>query len=120
MRRRLVIIGCTATILLVVFVGAVVIERRTRVGERQRQVFEEFVWTYELLRQDKESDRLHEFLKARLYYWGMLMEPEALARYAKLDYGPVDEQVLGTMLAAPPHADSPNEHYRAMMERVKR
>ncbi len=47
------------------------------------------------------------------------MPPENLRLFPTVDFGPVDETLLGTCLAAPPHADSPSEHRQSMLGRLK-
>lgn len=100
--------------------AAIIAAVKVRVSEREQLVREEFGWTYHILSTDKQSDRLHEHLKARLYYWGMFMPAESLSRFPKLDFGPVDEAMLGTCLAVPPHADSPADHRDILLKKVAR
>jgi hypothetical protein len=83
-------------------------------------LLDDFEWTRQLLIQDKQHDRLHEFLKARLYGLGACLEGEHLARLQRrqVDYGPVDETMLGDMAPEPPHGDAPNDLYRTFMARI--
>ncbi len=119
MKRTIIVVLVAAVGCVLAAAALLAVSRQTRGSERQRQVHNEFVWTYQLLLQDDQSDRLHEHLKARLYYWGMFMPDDALRRFRKVDFGPVDEALLGSCLAAPPHADSPNEHRQAMLKKLK-
>lgn len=100
-------------------VSTVTVSRHVRTATRNSDVIEDFQWTYQLLLHEKEPGRLREFLKARLYNLGMVMPPEKLRLFPTVDFGPVNETLLGSCLAAPPHADSPNEHRQIMLERLK-
>ena len=119
MKKIIIAVAC-----LLVLAGAwlfttVALARQVRVATRHSHVIEDFKWTYHLLGQDETAGRLREFLKARLYYLGMKMPPERLCLFPNVDFGPVDEAVLGSCLAAPPHADSPNEHRQIMLSKLK-
>ena len=118
MKRFIVISSVVVSGLALLVLAVIVASDQTRVSERQRQVREEFSWTYQILSQDRQVDRLHEHLKARLYYWGMFMPDDALRRFERVDFGPVDEYLLGRCVAAPIHADSPNEHRRVMLKKL--
>jgi hypothetical protein len=82
--------------------------------------YEDFSWSYTLLRQSGTNDQLREHLKARVYYNAQYLPDDMLRRIPDIDFGPINEEMLGNFTAAPPHADSPNDYYKAILERVKK
>ena len=95
--------------------------RKSLIGEGMREAkIEDFSWSYSLFMQSTTNDRLREHLKARVYYQAQYISDDALASIPNIDFGPIDEEMLGAFKAAPPHADSPNEYYRALLKRLKK
>ena len=119
MKKITISLVCVVVLALFLIVTSIALSRHVRIATEDSYVVEEFKWTYQLLIQEKNPDRLREFLKARLYNLGMQMQPEKLRKFQNIDFGIVDEAKLGTCLAAPPHADSPNEHRQIMLEKIK-
>ena len=109
-----VVVAGIAAIAIMIMIG------KARAEERYQCLVADFTWTRQLLIQDKQHDRLHEFMKARFYALGACLREADLAYLKReaCDYGPVDEAILGDMRPEPPHADTPNDHYSAFMGRI--
>ena len=117
--KKTVAIPAAALLLVAASIGALLLAGRVRVETRRQDVTEDFLWTWQLLIQDKGgNDRLHEWLKARLYYLSQVVPTAVLKRANPPKYGPVDEVLLGDMPPGPPGEPHANDYYQATVSRM--
>jgi hypothetical protein len=58
------------------------------------------------------TPQTREYIKAQFYYYGCQIKPQIIRRTPVVDYGRVDDALLGGIEPFIPHADSPNDYYR--------
>jgi hypothetical protein len=105
---------------LAAFIAVMRWHNRSLGKERQKIALEEFSWAWELMLKNPADALLREHLKSRLYYYAGMLPDSILRGCDTLDYGPIDENLLGPYWAAPPRAGYPNDCYNSLMRRLKK
>ena len=120
MKKLVAIIAATALIGMIVFTAVMRWHNRSLAKLRQEIALEEFAWAWQLMLTNPTDALLREHLKARLYYFAGKLPDSILKQNNTLDYGPIDEALLGPYTAAPAHADYPNDYYISLMKRIRK
>ena len=120
MKKIFAIIVITALIGLIAFTAVMRWHNRSLSKLRQEIALEEFAWAWQLMLTNPTDALLREHLKARLYYYADKIPDSILKQNDTLDYGPIDETLLGPYRAAPARADFPNDYYISLMKRVRK
>ena len=120
MKKIFAIIIVTALIGLITFTAVMRWHNRSLSKLRQEIALEEFAWAWQLMLTNPTDALLREHLKARLYYYASKVPDSILKQNDKLDYGPIDETLLGAYRAAPARADFPNDYYISLMKRIRK
>lgn len=120
MKKIIAMIAAMALIGFMAFTAVMRWHNRSRLELRQEIALEEFAWAWHLMLLNPTDALLREHLKARLYYYATHIPDSILKQTVRLDYGPIDEALLGPYRAAPARADYPNDYYESLMERLKK
>ena len=120
MKKLVAIIAATALIGIIAFTAVMRWHNRSLSKLRQEITLEEFAWSWQLMHMNPTDALLREHLKARLYYYAGKIPDSILKNNDTLDFGPIDETLLGPYRAAPGHADYPNDYYISLMKRVRK
>ena len=118
MKKLVAIIAATALIGMIAFTAVMRWHNRSLSKLRQQIALDEFAWALQLMQMNPTDALLREHFKARLYFYAAMMPDSILKHNDTLDYGPVDETLLGPYRAAPASADYPNDYYIYLMKRV--
>ena len=120
MKKIFAAIVVIALIGLTAFIAVMRWHNRSLSKLRQEIALDEFAWALQLMQMNPTDPLLREHLKARLYFYAAMIPDSIIKHNDTLDYGPVDETLLGPYRAAPASADYPNDYYIYLMKRVQK